>query len=94
MRLKAIFKVLAKNDAGDHFPLYGICLGFELLTMIISKDKSILEEFNAADQACTLQFIRNTNVEGTVFQRFPPELLKKLSTDCLVMQNDHASCKI
>ncbi|XP_056173502.1 gamma-glutamyl hydrolase 2-like isoform X1 [Syzygium oleosum] len=87
---KAIFKkVLAKNDAGDHFPLYAICLGFELLTMIISEDKNILEEFNAADQASTLQFIRNTNIEGTVFQRFPPDLLKKLSTDCLVMQNHH-----
>ncbi|KAF7851315.1 hypothetical protein BT93_L4095 [Corymbia citriodora subsp. variegata] len=57
--------------------------------MIISKDKSILEEFNAADQASTLQFIRNTNIEGTVFHRFPPDLLKKLSTDCLVMQNHH-----
>ncbi|XP_039171587.1 probable gamma-glutamyl hydrolase 3 [Eucalyptus grandis] len=64
-------KVLVKNDAADHFPSYAICLGFELLTMIISKDKSILEEFNAADQAdqaSTLQFMRNTNVEGTVFQ--------------------------
>ena len=30
-------KVLEKNDAGDHFPLYAICLGFEILTMIISK---------------------------------------------------------
>ncbi|XP_030550126.1 gamma-glutamyl hydrolase 2-like [Rhodamnia argentea] len=88
--VKAIFKkVLAKNDAGDHFPLYAICLGFELLTMIISEDKSILEEFNAADQASTLQFTRNTNIEGTVFQRFPPDLLQKLSTDCLVMQNHH-----
>lgn len=30
-------KILEKNDAGDHFPLYAHCLGFELLTMIISK---------------------------------------------------------
>ncbi|XP_040987119.1 gamma-glutamyl hydrolase 2-like [Juglans microcarpa x Juglans regia] len=82
-------KILKKNDAGDHFPLYAICLGFELLTMIISKDQNILESFNATDQASTLQFIENTQIEGTVFQRFPPELLKKLSTDCLVMQNHH-----
>ncbi|XP_031278591.1 gamma-glutamyl hydrolase 2-like [Pistacia vera] len=84
-------KILEKNDAGDHFPLYAICLGFELLTMIISKNTNILESFNAADQASTLQFIRNTNIDGTVFQRFPPDLLKKLSTDCLVMQNHHYS---
>ncbi|KAK0601489.1 hypothetical protein LWI29_024763 [Acer saccharum] len=86
---KIFKKILEKNDAGDHFPLYAICLGFELLTMIISKDSEILESFNAADQASTLQFIKNTNIEGTVFQRFPPVLLKKLSTDCLVMQNHH-----
>ncbi|KAA8526748.1 hypothetical protein F0562_009023 [Nyssa sinensis] len=82
-------KVLEKNDAGDHFPLLAICLGFELLTMIISKDNNILESFSAADQASTLQFMKNLSIEGTVFQRFPPDLLKKLSTDCLVMQNHH-----
>lgn len=87
---KAIFKeVLARNDAGFHFPVYAICLGFEILTMIISEDNQILETYNATDQASTLQFMENKSIEGTVFQRFPPVLLKKLSTDCLVMQNHH-----
>ncbi|OMO92529.1 Peptidase C26 [Corchorus olitorius] len=86
---KLFKKVIEKNDAGDHFPLYAICLGFELLTMIISEDRNILESFSAADQASSLQFVNNINIEGTVFQRFPPYLLKKLGTDCLVMQNHH-----
>ncbi|KAK6132472.1 hypothetical protein DH2020_033772 [Rehmannia glutinosa] len=86
--VESIFKnVLRKNDAGDRFPLLAICLGFELLTMIVSEDKSILEEFSATDQASTLQFMSSINTNGTVFQRFPPALLKKLSTECLVMQN-------
>ncbi|KAJ6886710.1 hypothetical protein NC651_027157 [Populus alba x Populus x berolinensis] len=86
--VKAIFKeILAKNDAGFHFPVYAICLGFEILTMIISEDNQILETFNGADQASTLQFMNNITIEGTVFRRFPPDLLKRLSTDCLVMQN-------
>ncbi|GAA0139919.1 cysteine protease [Lithospermum erythrorhizon] len=80
-------KVLKKNDEGDHFPLVAICLGFELLTMIISQDMNILEQFSAADSASTLDFMQNINFHGTVFQRFPPDLLKKMSTDCLVMQN-------
>ncbi|KAG4213354.1 hypothetical protein ERO13_A01G051200v2 [Gossypium hirsutum] len=85
---KKIFKkVIEKNDRGDHFPLYAICLGFELLTMIISEDKNILEPFSASNQASSLQFVENVNIEGTVFQRFPPNLLQKLGTDCLVMQN-------
>ncbi|KAJ8755694.1 hypothetical protein K2173_022637 [Erythroxylum novogranatense] len=88
--VRAIFeKALARNDAGYHFPLYAICLGFELLTMIISKDSNILEQFSATDQASTLQFMKNVNIEGTVFQRFPPDLLNKLSSECLVMQNHH-----
>ncbi|XP_020973247.1 uncharacterized protein LOC110269745 [Arachis ipaensis] len=29
-------KVLERNDGGEHFPLYDICLGFELITMIVS----------------------------------------------------------
>ncbi|XP_058095492.1 gamma-glutamyl hydrolase 2-like isoform X2 [Magnolia sinica] len=82
-------KTIEKNEAGDHFPLVAICLGFELLSMIVSKDKNILEWFSATDQASTLQFTKNANIEGTVFQRFSPELLKKLSTECLVMQNHH-----
>nr|GMC76710.1 gamma-glutamyl hydrolase 2-like [Ipomoea batatas]GME02659.1 gamma-glutamyl hydrolase 2-like [Ipomoea batatas]GME13106.1 gamma-glutamyl hydrolase 2-like [Ipomoea batatas] len=88
--VKGIFqKVLEKNDAGDHFPLLAICLGFELLTMIITKDNNILEGFNAANQASKLQFVEVSNFEGTLFQRFPSELLKKMSKDCLVMQNHH-----
>ncbi len=88
--VRRIFKkVLQKNDAGDHFPLYGICLGFELLSMIISEDNNILEEFGASNQASTLQFVENANIEGSMFRSFPPDLLKKLSTECIVMQNHH-----
>ncbi|KAL3631477.1 Gamma-glutamyl hydrolase 2 [Castilleja foliolosa] len=86
--VESIFKnVLRKNDAGDRFPLLAICLGFELVTMIVSEDKNILEEFSATDQASTLQFTNSMNINGTLFQRFPPVLINKLSTDCLVMQN-------
>ncbi|XP_004489007.1 gamma-glutamyl hydrolase 2-like [Cicer arietinum] len=86
--VKRIFKkALEKNDAGDHFPLYGVCLGFELITMIISEDNNILEEFSGKNQASSLQIVENANIEGSVFGRFPPDLLKKLSTECLVMQN-------
>ncbi|KAK7244137.1 hypothetical protein RIF29_38955 [Crotalaria pallida] len=84
---KIFKKVLERNDGGDYFPLYATCLGFELLTMIVSKDNNILEGFSASNQASSLQFKENANLEGTVFQRFPPDLLKKMSTECLVMQN-------
>ncbi|KAH9779193.1 gamma-glutamyl hydrolase 2 [Citrus sinensis] len=34
---KIFKKILEKNDVGDHFPVYAICLGFELLSMIVSE---------------------------------------------------------
>uniref|UniRef100_A0A1D1Z948 folate gamma-glutamyl hydrolase n=1 Tax=Anthurium amnicola TaxID=1678845 RepID=A0A1D1Z948_9ARAE len=80
-------KILERNDAGDHFPLFGICLGFEILSIIISEDKNILQRFSATNQASTLEFTENVEFQGTVFQRFPPQLLRKLSRECLVMQN-------
>ncbi|XP_013650136.2 probable gamma-glutamyl hydrolase 3 [Brassica napus] len=84
---KIFGKVLEKNDAGEHFPVYAMCLGFEILSMIISQSRDILERFNSVYYASSLQFIENVNIEGTVFQRFSSELLKKISTDCLVLQN-------
>ncbi|KAJ9562793.1 hypothetical protein OSB04_007953 [Centaurea solstitialis] len=80
-------QVLKKNDAGHHFPLLALCLGFELVMMAVSKNNEILESFSASNQASTLQFVKDLNIEGTLFQRFAPELLAKLSTECLVMQN-------
>ncbi|PWA90863.1 gamma-glutamyl hydrolase 2 [Artemisia annua] len=83
-----IFKhVLKKNDAGEHFPLFAICLGFELISMIISKDKGILERFSGSHHASSLQFMKSIKIEGTIFQRFSADLLAKLSTDRLVMHH-------
>ncbi|KAJ0231848.1 hypothetical protein HA466_0297010 [Hirschfeldia incana] len=84
---KIFNKVLEKNDAGEHFPVYAMCLGFEILSMIISQSRDILERFNSVYYASSLQFTENATIEGTVFQRFSSELLKKISTDCLVLQN-------
>ncbi|XP_015080985.1 gamma-glutamyl hydrolase 1-like isoform X1 [Solanum pennellii] len=86
--IKAIFgKVLEKNDAGEHFPLLAINHGFELLMMIVSKDNNILEKFSVSNQATKLHFVETVNIEDTIFGRFPPTLIKKLSKECLVLQS-------
>ncbi|XP_039776619.1 gamma-glutamyl hydrolase 2-like [Panicum virgatum] len=60
--IKKVFQyVLDRNDAGESFPLFAQCLGFEL-------DNNILETFDAQNQASTLQF-SNYSFEGSVFQR-------------------------
>ncbi|KAL7103751.1 hypothetical protein ACP275_08G198800 [Erythranthe tilingii] len=86
--VKSIFKnVRRKNDAGNHFPLLAICLGFELITMIISEKKNILGTFDAKNHTSTLKIMGNIDVKETLFQSIPPDLLKKLSKERLVMQN-------
>nr|CAB3460972.1 unnamed protein product [Digitaria exilis] len=86
--IKRIFQyVLDRNDAGDPFTLHAECLGFELVSMIVSKDNNILEPFHALNQPSTLQFPNYKILQGSVFERFSPDLIKKLSTNCLVMQN-------
>ncbi|GER29151.1 gamma-glutamyl hydrolase [Striga asiatica] len=85
-----IFKiVMTKNDDVDHFPLLAICLGFELLTMIVGEDRNILEPFDAANHTSTLHFIDGIDLKKTLFQRFPRPLLNKLRKECLVMQSHH-----
>ncbi|KAL6610510.1 hypothetical protein ACP70R_040479 [Stipagrostis hirtigluma subsp. patula] len=91
---ETIRKVFQKNDAGEPFPLLAECLGFELASMIVSKDLDILEPFSALNQPSTLQFPNYSFLEGSVFERgpetillFDPDLIKKLSTSLLVMQN-------
>ncbi|KAJ4734249.1 Gamma-glutamyl hydrolase [Rhynchospora pubera] len=87
-RIKNVFQIiLDRNDEGEHFPLLAICLGFELVTKTVSKDNNILERFSAKNQASILQFVDNAATNISIFQRFSPQLIEKLGTDCLVMQN-------
>ncbi|KAL9160343.1 hypothetical protein ABFS82_08G193200 [Erythranthe guttata] len=89
--VKSIFEinVRRKNDAGHHFPLLAICLGFELLTMIVSEDENIMDKFNAKNHASNFKVMKKPDVNGngSLFQRFPEVLRNKLSTKSLVMQN-------
>jgi len=50
-------KILEKNDAGDHFPLYAVCLGFELITMIISEVSFFSQEEISADKSGTCHLL-------------------------------------
>jgi gamma-glutamyl hydrolase len=44
-----VFKrVLEKNDAGTYFPLHGTCQGFQVLSLLVSQDQSVLA-YNAFD---------------------------------------------
>ena len=54
-----LFFEMAKQstDAGDPFPIWGTCNGFELLTVLSSRDRSRLTDCNSEDQASAFLFI-------------------------------------
>ncbi|TKY49202.1 Gamma-glutamyl hydrolase [Spatholobus suberectus] len=86
--LQYIFeKALAKNKAGDHFPTIAINLGANLIIKIVSELTDVLEQFNASSLPSSLQLRKNALDKGSVFQRFPPDLLSQMETDCLVLHN-------
>ncbi|KAH8932482.1 hypothetical protein BDL97_19G074900 [Sphagnum fallax] len=79
--------VIEANERGDYFPLYGVCLGFELLTILVSQNHSILERFDAEHRPAPLLFIGDWVKNHSIFQWVPQEVVDKLSQQSLAMEN-------
>jgi gamma-glutamyl hydrolase len=47
---------IPKNSQGNYFPVWGTCLGFELLTYLANGNKNILADFDAENVALPLEF--------------------------------------
>ncbi|XP_035944825.1 gamma-glutamyl hydrolase isoform X2 [Halichoerus grypus] len=78
------FYDLAKQsfDDGDYFPVWGTCLGFEELSYLISGGKSLLTLTHTNGIAMLLNFTKDAS-QSRMFQNFPVDLLKSLSTEPL-----------
>ncbi|NP_998487.1 gamma-glutamyl hydrolase precursor [Danio rerio] len=77
---------LEANSNGDYFPVWGTCLGFELLTLLTSGEL-LLSHTNTSGIALPLDFTED--VKGSrLFKEFPEELMKSLATEPLT-ENSH-----
>ncbi|XP_038899600.1 gamma-glutamyl hydrolase 2-like [Benincasa hispida] len=85
---KIFQKVLSRNEAGDHVPLYGISLGFQLISTMVGKNFDIIEPFNATRFPSALKFNDFANIRGTVFERVPLSLRIRATKDCITWE-DH-----
>ena len=47
--------IIQANDRGDYFPIWGTCLGFELLT-VLTAEKNLLKSTDTEDITLNLQF--------------------------------------
>ncbi|RHY61473.1 hypothetical protein DYB30_000734, partial [Aphanomyces astaci] len=55
------------NNNGDHFPVWGTCLGFEWLVELQAGNHSILDHVDADNVSSTLQFHHNFQGESRLF---------------------------
>lgn len=84
----AVFYRLAleANSNGDYFPVWGTCLGFELLTLLTS-GKLLLSHTNTSGIALPLNFTDDVR-DSRLFKDFPEDLMKSLETEALT-ENSH-----
>uniref|UniRef100_A0A7N6ANI9 folate gamma-glutamyl hydrolase n=1 Tax=Anabas testudineus TaxID=64144 RepID=A0A7N6ANI9_ANATE len=72
---------LKANDEGDFFPIWGTCMGMQLLTVLVAGE-NLLESTTAENVAMPL----NLTTEGhssRMFKDFPDELMKALTQEPL-----------
>lgn len=82
-RVAKIFYTLAltANDAGDFFPIWGTCMGMQLLTVLVAGE-NLLKNTLAENLALPLNLTTEVST-SRMFQGFPSELLKALPQEPL-----------
>lgn len=75
------------NDRGDYFPVYGVCLGFQLLSVFVTENHKILEPFEAKNLPGPLHFVNEGAKSHGLFDWVPLKILDELDNRKLAMQN-------
>ncbi|XP_049618546.1 gamma-glutamyl hydrolase isoform X1 [Syngnathus scovelli] len=88
-RVSKIFYQLAlkANEAGDYFPVWGTCLGMQLLTVLVS-GHNLLTRATAVNVALPLN-LTQAAFSSRMFDGFPKELMKALQREPLTGHFHH-----
>uniref|UniRef100_A0A3Q3R4I2 folate gamma-glutamyl hydrolase n=2 Tax=Monopterus albus TaxID=43700 RepID=A0A3Q3R4I2_MONAL len=88
-RVAKIFYRLAltANDAGDFFPIWGTCMGLQLLTALVAGE-NLLANTSAENIALPLNLTTEAN-SSKMFEGFPDELMKALTQEPLTGNFHH-----
>jgi len=79
---------MAANDKGDYFPIEAHCLGFELLSIVIAQNDSILEPFDSENLSLPLYFY-DTVKQSRIFGNTDQTILNILTNQAVTMNNHH-----
>lgn len=87
-----IFFDMAVNstNAGDPFPIWGTCNGFELLTVLSSQDHSRLTSCRSEDMANPIHLLPAWT-QSKIYGAAPKEILRKLTAEKVTI-NFHENC--
>ncbi|KAM6965052.1 gamma-glutamyl hydrolase-like [Aplochiton taeniatus] len=78
---------IAANDAGDFFPIWGTCMGMQLLTVMVA-GKNLLTNTSAENMALPLNLTAVAH-SSRMFQGFSPKVMKALSEEALTGNFHH-----
>jgi len=85
-------KVVAANDAGDYFPMWGTCMGFQWLLIAATGDSSVLDpksgQMDSYNYSIPLEFTSATT-GSKLFGNAPADVMDILSTKNVTMNNHH-----
>ena len=91
---KIIFEIAKEiNENGDYFPVWGTCLGMELM-MVLESQNSILTRYSAHDQASPLEFdhkLKSLRKQGRLFQHLNKQLYHDFKKKNITI-NYHSWC--
>jgi len=77
---------LEANDNGDYFPLFGHCMGFELLSILTSNDVNILDSVSAENISMYLNFTANV-FDSYWLGEAPTNVMHILATENVCINN-------
>ncbi|XP_007231561.3 gamma-glutamyl hydrolase [Astyanax mexicanus] len=82
------FRLAVKaNDLGDYFPIWGTCLGFQLLTVLVAEE-NLLSKTVAENISLPLNLTSEAS-SSRMFEDFPAELIKALTEEALTGNFHH-----
>ncbi|XP_043537274.1 gamma-glutamyl hydrolase-like [Chiloscyllium plagiosum] len=79
-------------DAGDYFPIWGTCLGMQLLT-VLTAGKNLLINTDTENIALPLN-LTHAAESSKMFQKFPPDVFRALSREALTGNFHHFSLSV
>lgn len=86
---KTLFNLAKQaNDAGDIFPIWGTCLGFELLCQLVAYDKHVMSSVDGVDFSVPLNFSEGYK-SSRLFRSALDEIITYLKTKDVTYNHHH-----